>query len=67
MIHDSIFLEVPNARIDALMERVSKEMLAPIVQQPCPPEWNLGSYLSIGAEASIGDNWAEMEKLDLVV
>lgn len=32
--------------------------------QPCPPEWNLGQFLTIGIEIARGDdNWLDMEPI----
>ena len=33
--------------------------------QPCPPEWELGDYLSIGIEIARGENWLDMEPISV--
>jgi DNA polymerase I-like protein with 3'-5' exonuclease and polymerase domains len=45
-IHDSIVLEIPKSRLDKTIEKVYKAMTHPIIQQPCPDEWNQGEYLT---------------------
>lgn len=57
-IHDSLLLEVPAAQVDRVIEKLVLEMTRPIVELPCPVEWNLGSHLSIGVEVKVGTNWA---------
>jgi uracil-DNA glycosylase family 4 len=64
-VHDSLLLEVPEADIEWVLERVLLAMRRPIVEQPCPAEWNIGPYLTIGVEAKIGRDWLDMEKITL--
>lgn len=64
-IHDSLLLEVPNGQWDRVVEAVAREMQRPIVEQPLPKEWGMGEYLSIGADAKVGQNWKDTEKLTL--
>jgi DNA polymerase I-like protein with 3'-5' exonuclease and polymerase domains len=64
-IHDSLFFEVENKRVDEVLEKVVKEMTAPIVQQPCPKEWELGEYLTVGVEANIGTSWDKMFEVEI--
>lgn len=62
-IHDSLLLEVPFRQWDRVAERVSAEMQRPIVEQPLPASWGLGSHLTIGVAAKGGQNWQECEDL----
>jgi uracil-DNA glycosylase family 4 len=62
-IHDSLLLEVPFRQWDRVCERVSLEMQRPIVEQPCPEAWGIGSHLRIGIAAKAGDNWQDTEDL----
>jgi hypothetical protein len=64
-IHDSLLLEIPDRVFDSVYEKVCREMLRPIVQQPCPAEWGLGEFLTIGVAAKVGRNWQAMEDLAL--
>jgi DNA polymerase len=61
-IHDSMLLEVPDAQVDRVFERVCLEMQRPIAEQPNLPEWGMGSHLQIGVAAKIGLDWAEMSE-----
>ena len=45
------------------MARVAAEMLRPILEQPVPAVWHMGSHLTVGIEAKAGRNWLEMEKI----
>ena len=60
-IHDSLLLEVPDRAWDRVVERVAREMLRPIQEQPLPAVWNMGSHLTVGIEAKAGHNWLEVE------
>lgn len=64
-IHDSLLLEVPTQAIDKVAERVFAAMLAGVEELPCPPEWGIGPYLTIGVDAKVGTDWdkASMEEL----
>lgn len=64
-IHDSLLLEVPDRQWDRVVEAVAREMQRPIQEQPLPKEWGMGEYLSIGADAKVGQNWKDAEKLKL--
>jgi uracil-DNA glycosylase family 4 len=57
-IHDSLLLEIPDAKVDEVLAAAVFEMTSPILQQPCPVEWKLGPHLQIGVEAKVGKNWA---------
>lgn len=61
LVHDSILAEVPLDLVDGAVEALVKNMTRPIKELPCPPEWGLGEYLTIGVEPKVGRNWLEME------
>ena len=65
LIHDSLLLEIPDRVFDTVYEKVCREMLRPIQEQPCPAEWGIGSHLTIGVAAKVGRNWQAMEDLAL--
>lgn len=62
-IHDSLLLEVPDRAWDRVYERVCREMLRPISEQPLPAVWGMGSHLQVGIAAKVGRNWLEMEEI----
>lgn len=62
-IHDSLFFECPTRKVDTLIERVAYAMQRPIEAMPCPAEWELGQYLTVGVDAKIGDDWGSMSAL----
>lgn len=60
-IHDELLGEGDAADADEYLA-ISKELMErPWLQLPLPPEWNLGTHLSIGTEAKLGPCWGEME------
>ena len=61
-IHDSLLLEVPEDRLKDVLRKLVTEMRRPVVQLPCPPEWGIGTHLSIGVEVKVGKNWAPREE-----
>ena len=62
-IHDSLLLEVPDRAWERVVERVAREMLRPILEQPLPAVWGLGSHLTVGIEAKAGRNWLDTETI----
>lgn len=64
-IHDSLLLEVPTRKVDWVTERVLRAMGRPVEALPCPEEWGIGPYLTVGVDGKIGDDWGAMEKLRL--
>lgn len=62
-IHDSLFFECPTRKVDTLVERVAYAMQRPIEALPCPVEWDMGQYLTVGVDAKIGDDWGHMTGL----
>jgi hypothetical protein len=64
-IHDSLLLEIPDAKFDYVASIVINEMQRPIVEQPIPPEWGRGSHLTVGVAAKTGRDWEAMEDLEV--
>ena len=64
LIHDSFLLEVPDEKVDSVIEKVVQEMTRPIVQLPCPEEWKIGSHLKINVAVKLGQSWGQMEEID---
>lgn len=62
LIHDSILLEVPKAKIDYTAQRLISAMSRPVLQQPNPVHWGIGPYLQIGVAVKIGKDWSRMDK-----
>jgi hypothetical protein len=63
LIHDSILVEVPKARSEEAIHKIREAMTAPIKEQPCPKEWGMGEYLTIGVTVKVGPSWGKMEKV----
>lgn len=57
-IHDSLLLEVPDAKVDFVLERLYRVMTKPSRYFPLPVEWGMGEYLTIGVAVEMGKNWA---------
>jgi len=64
-IHDSLLIEAPTRMVDRIIERVCRAMMRPIDAMPCPPEWGMGEYLTVGVDGKIGADWGSMVGLDL--
>lgn len=60
LIHDSIFGEALDGKVDECLEISQSVMEAAIPELPLPIEWGLGEFLSIGTEAKIGTSWGGM-------
>ena len=65
IIHDSFLNEVPDRKVDLLIERYWRVMTRLIDELPLPPEWNLGSHLQFGVEVKVGQDWQDMEKVKM--
>lgn len=65
LVHDSILFEVEKRHLDKLLDRVVRSMTLPILALPNPVEWDLGSHLTIGVEVKAGENWKDMEKVNV--
>lgn len=62
-IHDSLFLEVPPRKWDRVLSATYEEMLRPVEEMPLPPEWDLGTHVTIGVEGKWGVTWDKMTTL----
>ena len=65
LIHDSLFLEVPEERVQEVAFIIKQVMTAPIPQLPLDPTWNMGEFLTIGVEIKVGKVWSEMKEIDV--
>jgi uracil-DNA glycosylase family 4 len=64
IIHDSFLLEVPEARVEQVIEAVARQMTRPFPQLHVPAAWGLGEGgLRFGVEVKVGRDWAAMEKV----
>jgi hypothetical protein len=63
LIHDSGLFEVESRFYTDVLVKAYNEMTKPVLELPCPEEWGMGPYLSIGVEMKVGKNWADMEKV----
>jgi uracil-DNA glycosylase family 4 len=57
LIHDEMLLEVEEGKKEMVMEKLVREMTAPIKQLPIPSEWEMGEYLTLEVEVKLGRNW----------
>lgn len=64
-IHDSLLLEVPISQIDYVAERAFAAMTAGVEELPCPADWGIGPYLTIGVDGKIGEDWDKATQSDL--
>lgn len=62
-IHDSLVLEVPENNIDKALAETAYVMTLPVDEMPLP--WNPKVKLTVDTEAEIGDNWGQMEEVDV--
>ena len=60
LIHDELFLEVPEEQCDSVEAVLAEEMERPIVQMPLRPEFGHGDYLIVGTEGKKGYSWGTM-------
>ena len=60
LIHDEVFTEVPEDKVDEIDALMQLEMERPISCMPMMPEWNMGDNLIILTEAKKGPRWGEM-------
>jgi hypothetical protein len=61
MIHDALLLEVEEHHADWVLKTVYDEMTRPIEQLPCPADWGMGEYLTVGVAAEMGPDWGHMQ------
>lgn len=60
LIHDELWLEVPELKVDEVEEVLTEEMERPIKAMPLNPNWNQGDYLIVGTEGKRGRSWGSM-------
>ena len=59
-VHDSLVSEVPKAKLDSVRDLKTRLMTAPLLPLPLPPEWEMGTHLSIGVDSKTGERWGEV-------
>ena len=64
IVHDDLWLEVPDEALNWTMERVYREMTRPVRELPMPKEWGLGEWLSFGVEMKVGKDMGHLETVD---
>lgn len=62
-IHDELLLEVPEEMCDNINGTLAACMAPGLPFLPLPPEWNMGSILTVKTEAKAGPRWSELKKL----
>jgi DNA polymerase I-like protein with 3'-5' exonuclease and polymerase domains len=60
LIHDELFLEVPEGIVDNVDVVLTEEMERPIEQMPLLLDYNMGEFFMVGTEAKRGQRWGEM-------
>lgn len=60
-VHDELFFDVPEDKVDRLDLIVKEEMERPIPQMRLPASWGMGEYLSILTESKEGKRWGAMK------
>jgi DNA polymerase len=60
-IHDSLVGECSRAQAPYIINRVRQIMCQPIPWLPLPPEWGMGTHLSVDVEAQWGGAWGALE------
>lgn len=61
LIHDELFMEVPELAIDRVDGIMKEEMEKPIPQLALPLEWGMGPSLQILTEGKRGYRWGSMQ------
>jgi len=61
LIHDELFLEVPESQCDSIDAILASEMEKPILAMPVPASWNMGTHLNVGTEGKRGKRWGQMK------
>jgi hypothetical protein len=70
-IHDSVVLEVPDDRLDYVLDRTLRAMTDPFIDSngrpilPLPSAWGMGEHLTFGVEMSAGKDWCDMKKIKI--
>ena len=61
LIHDELFFETPEDRVDAVDAVVQEEMGKPVPELRLPASFNMGECLGILTESKRGKRWGEMK------
>ena len=60
LIHDEIFCDVPDDKLEAVDKMLKDEMERPIPELPMPASWGMGPALYINTESKTGARWGSM-------
>lgn len=60
IIHDEIFMEVPDDRLHNVDVIVKAEMERPIPELRLPSAWGMGDFLVVNTEEKVGKVWGQM-------
>lgn len=63
LIHDEVFGEARDDRVEQCLQVSKQVMEAPILELPLDPTWNLGPHLTIGTEGKVGRSWGAMQSV----
>ena len=61
LIHDEIFGEAKDKKVEECLAVSKKIMEEPIEELPLDPKWGMGTHLTIGTEGKRGKTWATMK------
>lgn len=61
LVHDELFLEVPDPEVDRVEGVLTEEMERPIPELAMPASWGMGENLVILTEGKRGKRWGEMK------
>ena len=51
--------------MDTYIERTHRAMTQPVLSQPLSASWGMGSHIVHSVEVKVGQNWADMEKVNV--
>lgn len=60
-IHDELFSEVPEDKLDEELKVKQEEMGRPVPELRLPASFGMGEYLSVGVESKFGKRWGSMK------
>jgi hypothetical protein len=60
LIHDEIFGECEEGDLQTCLDVSQQVMEEPIPELPLDPAWGMGTHLTIGTEAKVGQTWGSM-------
>lgn len=64
IVHDDLWLEVPDDRLEEVKAKVWRVMTRPVPELPMPEEWGLGKYLSFGVEMKVGKDMGHLKRVE---